>query len=156
MPLPSLTRIRNLISEKRRTDPRLYDALDALVNDVNKYMQITDALISTLQDALAGKVSSGATILWSQVDKTGSSLADLATRSASDLSSGVLSTALLPTIPDGKLAATYTQALTLSNAANVFRGAFQSTDGSSGQTTTFNPTAITSMTFKNGILTAHS
>jgi hypothetical protein len=51
------------------------------------YAQIADA-----------QVSSSAAIGWSKLDKTGSSLADLATRSASDLASGTVAAARLGTI----------------------------------------------------------
>lgn len=43
-------------------------------------------------------VAAGAAIAWSKINKAGSSLADLATRSASDLDTGTLSAARLPTI----------------------------------------------------------
>ncbi len=49
-----------------------------------------------LQTNASGDISA-ATLLWSQIDKTTSSLADITTRSASDLSSGTLSAARLPT-----------------------------------------------------------
>ena len=146
MPLNSLTNIRNLISDKSITDKRLYDALNMLVNELNQYTTKADALIASLQAQLAGKAATGATVLWGQVDKTGSSLADLATRSASDLSSGAL--------PDARLTGTYNSAVTLANSGNSLRGAFKSSDGTSGITATFNPTTLTSMTFKDGILTA--
>ena len=51
------------------------------------YAQVADA-----------QVSSSAAIGWSKIDKTGSSLADLATRSASDLTSGTVSSNRLPTL----------------------------------------------------------
>ncbi len=41
-------------------------------------------------------IAAGAAILWSKLDKTGSSLADLTTKSAADLTSGILADARMP------------------------------------------------------------
>lgn len=56
-------------------------------------------------------VSGSAAIAWSKIDKTGSSLADLATRSAGDLSSG--------TLDDARLSSN----VPLKNATNIFTAA---------------------------------
>lgn len=87
------------------------------------------------------------TVTWASVNKTGSSLADLATRSASDLSSG--------TLPSARLSGTYTNALTFNSGSNSVRGSYVSADGSAGVTATCvgTPTGAW-MTVKNGIITA--
>lgn len=63
-------------------------------------------------------IAAGAAIAWSKISKSGSSLADLATRSASDLSSG--------TLPDARFPATLPAAsgvnLTALNATNLASG----------------------------------
>jgi hypothetical protein len=64
------------------------------------------------------EIAAAAAIAWSKISKTGSSLADLTTRSASDLSSG--------TLPDGRFPATLPAAsganLTNLNATNLASG----------------------------------
>jgi hypothetical protein len=73
------------------------------------------ARIAGLTDA---QIAAGAAIAWSKVSKAGSSLADLATRSAADLSSG--------TLPDARFPATLPAAsganLTALNASNLASG----------------------------------
>jgi hypothetical protein len=75
----------------------------------------TDTIWSLLADA---NVAGAAAIAWSKISKAGSSLADLATRSASDLSSG--------TLPDARFPATLPAAsgvnLTALNGSNVASG----------------------------------
>lgn len=64
-------------------------------------------------------VAAGAAIAWSKISKVGSSLADLATRSASDLNSGTLNTARLPTI--GQLAL-FGRAMAVAAPTTVYLG----------------------------------
>src|SRR5690606_29961858 len=94
-----------------------------LTTDAGKIQAISSTYFDSLSGAnLTGIVNScidaGAAIAWSKISKTGSSLADLATRSASDLSSG--------TLPDGRFPATLPAAsganLTALNASNVASG----------------------------------
>lgn len=53
--------------------------------------------LARLVDITNAEIAAAAAIAWSKISKTGSSLADLATRSAGDLSSGNLAMARLPT-----------------------------------------------------------
>jgi hypothetical protein len=57
------------------------------------------------------EISAAAAIAWTKVSKAGSSLADLATRSATDLTSGAL--------PDARLSGTYSNSLTFSGAVTT-------------------------------------
>src|SRR6185369_4251414 len=62
------------------------------------------------------KVASGAAIAWSKLDKAGSSLADLATRSAADLASGTLAAARLPAFTGDVTTSAGSAATTLANS----------------------------------------
>lgn len=79
----------------------------------------------------------GANPTWST---DGSNLTSL---SASQLTSG--------TLGDARLSGTYSSALTFSSSSNAFRGAYQSTDGSSGVSGSCNLTAGL-ITVKNGLI----
>src|SRR5690348_8611099 len=113
----TLVNIRNLIAQKRVEHPRLYDALEKLIGEDEALDTRAQDASDSLNAQLAGKAASGATVLWSQVDKTGSSLADLATRSASALNAGVL--------PDAQLAGTYNSSVAFAASTNTFRGAYK-------------------------------
>jgi hypothetical protein len=95
--------------KEKRTAASLYPAFQGLLDGLHflnaKYANATNltagtvplARISGLTDA---QVAIGAAIAWAKLNKAGSSLADLATRSASDLSSGTLPDARFPaTLP---------------------------------------------------------
>lgn len=66
------------------------------------------------------EISASAAIAWSKIDKTGSSLADLATRSAADLSSGTLADARLSSnVPLKNGANTFTAAQAITPSPNT-------------------------------------
>lgn len=81
--------------------------MPALTGDVTT---AAGAVATTIANSAVtdAKVAAGANIAWSKLSKAGSSLADLVTRSAADLSSGLL--------PDARLSSN----VPLLNAANVF------------------------------------
>lgn len=69
-----------------------------IVESINKNFETIFRRLKELGSLITGDmIDPDAEIPWSAVDKTGSSLADLETRSASDLSSG--------TLPDGRFPA---------------------------------------------------
>lgn len=106
--------------------------------------QILDATIvaADIADATItnAKISSDAAIAWSKVSKTSSSLADLATRSAADLNSGILPDARLSgTLPKLDAAQTWTAAQTFTTGLLITPDVV-----SSGATITF-PTSATTL-----------
>lgn len=61
--------------------------------------------LARLVDLVDAQIAAAAAIAWTKISKTGSSLADLITRSAADLTSGILAVARLPTaIPAANIA----------------------------------------------------
>lgn len=70
-----------------------------IVEKINKNFETIFRRLKELGGLITGDlIDPDAEIPWSAIDKTGSSLADLATRSASDLSSGTLPDARFPSI----------------------------------------------------------
>lgn len=91
----------------------------AILNaDINAAAAIAYSKLNLSGAILNADINAAAAIEWSKISKTASSLADLATRSASDLSSG--------TLPDGRFPATLPAAsganLTALSASNVSSG----------------------------------
>jgi hypothetical protein len=93
----------------------------AEINTALGYTAADDAdlgAIAGLDEIVNANVGAAAAIDWSKISKTGSSLADMATRSASDLNAG--------TLPDGRFPATLPAAsganLTALNGSNVASG----------------------------------
>jgi hypothetical protein len=84
--------------------------VEGIENGAGVTIDASDIVSGTIALArLAGltnaQISAAAAIAWSKVDKAGSSLADLTTRSAADLSSGTLPLARLVDIADAQIAA---------------------------------------------------
>jgi hypothetical protein len=81
-------------------------------------------------------ISATAAIGWSKIDKTGSSLADLSTRSAGDLSSGTLPLARLSGITDVQIAAANKDGVaTLASLRTLGTGAQQACAGNDSRLT---------------------
>jgi hypothetical protein len=103
------------------------DKLDGL--DSTAFRQTSDPIVNA-------DIDNAAAIAWTKISKTGSSLADLATRSAGDLSSG--------TLPDGRFPATLPAAsganLTSLNASNLASGTVSLARLSSFVGTAYTPT----------------
>lgn len=134
-----------------------YDTRWQTLSITNDDVSPTAAIVYSKLDLASGivdnDISSSAAIAWSKLDKTGSSLADLETRSASDLATGTLSDLRLSSnVPLKNAENDYTAQNTFTNVTLTYDAAI-TWDVTTGQvaevTLTGNPT-LTATGLKNG------
>lgn len=115
-----VTALRDFLLVSHDQDGNL-DATGINLSDLNASNLSTGtvplARLSNISDA---QISASAAIAWPKVSKSGSSLADLTTRSAGDLSSGTLAAARLPSIT--KMVLSANTVATVAAAATTFLG----------------------------------